>query len=602
MCLVVLGLGVLLVAGCSGRTTGASHHNSSNNTIRLNAIGSCDTTCTALMRFRVVGSSAWTNTPSFNVPNKVTNAPWSRTVTVFPGAKYEYQACGKESSQSQFFCAGPDGTSATTEKFTAGPLQARTTAATKVYDIEATLNGELSSTSSRRVTYWFEYGKTTAYGSREPFSSVAVDLAANLAKPVAQRVFLTEGTTYHYRVCLSDRSEPVENPTATLCGADQTFKTNVGTKSISCGQTITSNTTLGTDLNGCPDQGLVIGASNITLDLNGHTIEADGQIEDQCNGPGAGDWGIANAGGYDRVTVKNGAILGFEEGLISVGAADSVVHDLRLQALQSSSIMCQGIYLQDSDRAHIYANDVPVPAIVRGIGVIGGTGHTVETNTVISDHAGIALWASGSRVAGNAVCAEDFGIELVGADTNTIVGNTTHCTTHFDGIVMAQSNDNVVDRNTVSDVHYDSDPTEPSQFAGIEVVDHSSRNKITNNTVFNNDAPGIAIGILNEASSGASDANTVSGNTSHDNSGGAGSDGIIVGLEATNTLVELNTVYRNGDDGIDVDKAGTTLRSNTATNNSDWGIEAVAGILNGGGNRASGNGRAAQCLNITCSP
>jgi hypothetical protein len=32
------------------------------------------------------------------------------------------------------------------------------------------------------------------------------------------------------------------------------------------------------------------------------------------------------------------------------------------------------------------------------------------------------------------------------------------------------------------------------------------------------------------------------------------------------------------------------------------GIEVVAGVTSGGRNHASGNGRAAQWLNITCSP
>jgi hypothetical protein len=45
---------------------------------------------------------------------------------------------------------------------------------------------------------------------------------------------------------------------------------------VRCGQTITGDTTLDSDLTNCPGSGVVIGAENVTLDLNGHTIDGDG--------------------------------------------------------------------------------------------------------------------------------------------------------------------------------------------------------------------------------------------------------------------------------------------------------------------------------------
>jgi hypothetical protein len=43
------------------------------------------------------------------------------------------------------------------------------------------------------------------------------------------------------------------------------------------------------------------------------------------------------------------------------------------------------------------------------------------------------------------------------------------------------------------------------------------------------------------------------------------------------------------------------LESTTANDNGDLGIEAVAGVNDGGGNRASGNGNPAQCTGVACS-
>ena len=59
---------------------------------------------------------------------------------------------------------------------------------------------------------------------------------------------------------------------------------------------------------------------------------------------------------------------------------------------------------------------------------------------------------------------------------------------------------------------------------------------------------------------------------------------------------------RDADDpnGI-LDNPRTTITANTANDNLDYGIEAVAGVTDGGGNTASGNGNPAQCLNVTCS-
>jgi len=42
---------------------------------------------------------------------------------------------------------------------------------------------------------------------------------------------------------------------------------------VSCGDTITTDTTLDSGLLDCPNNGIVIGADDITLDLNGHTID-----------------------------------------------------------------------------------------------------------------------------------------------------------------------------------------------------------------------------------------------------------------------------------------------------------------------------------------
>ena len=45
---------------------------------------------------------------------------------------------------------------------------------------------------------------------------------------------------------------------------------------LSCGDTITTDATLHHNLVNCPNNGIIIGADNVTLDLNYHRIDGDG--------------------------------------------------------------------------------------------------------------------------------------------------------------------------------------------------------------------------------------------------------------------------------------------------------------------------------------
>jgi hypothetical protein len=92
-----------------------------------------------------------------------------------------------------------------------------------------------------------------------------------------------------------------------------------------------------------------------------------------------------------------------------------------------------------------------------------------------------------------------------------------------------------------------------------------------------------------------SDRNTVANNVANSKL----SDGILVNGNATATLLERKRTGANGHDGIEVDAAGPTVTRNTANENHEFGIDAVPGVVDGGGNRASGNGNP-ECLNVLC--
>jgi hypothetical protein len=111
---------VLSLPACSGKTTGVTNvvkESPWSYSSRLNAVGSCDTTCTAYMRWRPVGQTSWTNAAPITT-GRVSDAAWSQTARgLYPGPEYEYQACGKEASHGDFTCVGPDGRQGSVDRF-----------------------------------------------------------------------------------------------------------------------------------------------------------------------------------------------------------------------------------------------------------------------------------------------------------------------------------------------------------------------------------------------------------------------------------------------------------------------------------------------------
>src|SRR6478735_8724293 len=88
-----------------------------------------------------------------------------------------------------------------------------------------------------------------------------------------------------------------------------------GTPITACLQTVTTNAVLTHDLY-CPSStGILVGASGITIDLNGFVIRGDR----------LGPNGVDDAGGFDDVTIKNGVIRDFRDQGVLASNADGIV-------------------------------------------------------------------------------------------------------------------------------------------------------------------------------------------------------------------------------------------------------------------------------------
>lgn len=316
---------------------------------------------------------------------------------------------------------------------------------------------------------------------------------------------------------------------------------------VPCGAVITVNTKLASDLSNCPDDGVVIGRNGVTLDLNGHTIDGNDMDADQ---------GIDNTGGFDDLRVRGpGVIRDFSEGVSIQFADDSTVRRLRIVSNQD-----QGILVVDSDE-NVFEDNFLSGNGANGMFIMTGSDHGEVEDNVVSNNVmdGISLQGS-----------DDTEI-----DDNSILDNGGS------GVSLSMGSDgNRLTENFVFD----------NAVEGV-LLDDSSNNRIERNAALDNGANGISV-------TNVSNNNRIRRNSASDN----GADGILVDATSSGTLLVRNRAHRNAmDDGIEIANPVATVTRNTANNNAHYGIEAVLGVTDGGGNRASGNGNAAaQCLNVVC--
>jgi parallel beta-helix repeat protein len=398
------------------------------------------------------------------------------------------------------------------------------------------------------------------------------------------------------------------------------------TTEVSCGQTLTHSVRLANDLKDCPGDGLVIGASGVTVDLNGHTIDGVATQIDDCDVRPSGPAGIQNSGGYDGLTIKNGTLQQFSSGF-NAGSDTEAMADSRLVHLVARDNRFSGLTMGSgagdvTNDNRIVGNTVTGNGCAAGIVVNSGHGNLVSGNRATNNQTGILICCShdnavtGNVAAGNgedgiAVCCgpgaydnlvagnevrDNANIGIIvffGANHNTVRSNRV--SGNADNIVIVEGPGNRVIGNAVSNARGCSFCDPPTGF-GIAVGGDADATSIVGNIVSHTVWDGIRVGF------GDLDEGTViQGSLVRDNAvRDAAMDGIRVDTNTTGTVLRGNIAKGAGDDGLDVDSAATRLEGNLALLNRDLGIEAVPGVTDGGGNRARHNGNPAQCTGIAC--
>lgn len=365
--------------------------------------------------------------------------------------------------------------------------------------------------------------------------------------------------------------------TAAVVGALAFTVGPAGANHVSCGDTIVADTTLDGDLVNCPNNGILIGADDVTLDLNGHRIDGDGEPVKRCPKDEFCDVGLLNDG-HDGATVTGGSVREFGAGLFVRKARHN-----RVLGISSSRNEFFGFVIAESARSLIRdssGNGNPAPD-GDGIGVFGSHHVRILQNSFRRNALGMHVEDSTSIVIKQNQFSRnsDFGI-LMEADRNQVRRN--RCVRNGACINVAPGSRNVIARNRSS-----------RDGNGIS-IEKGRGNLVAHNVIVRTRRAGIYLGLQEPPIGGVN--NVVRRNLVI----ASGDDGFRVNEKDGHSLLKGNVARGAADDGFDVKSPSTTLIGNHAIRNGDLGIEAVFGVIDGGGNRASGNGNPLECTNVFC--
>lgn len=289
---------------------------------------------------------------------------------------------------------------------------------------------------------------------------------------------------------------------------------------VTCGQVITTDTTLDSDVGPCNGtDGIVVGADGITLDLNGHSVLGDPNLD------GESAVGIVMQS-RESVTVTSskdgGTVRDFDAGVtITQGSRANTVRDL---------------IVRDN------IGNITISDFGDGIVIFNSSDNVIKNNLV--DHNGPF----------DGIGVVEFGGGA--AERNTIEGNT------------------VINNNVPSSLTINQDD-------GIRLEPDTADNTVIGNTVANNGLDGIALfagsadGNVQGSTGNTVRGNNVQGNGFHDKTHRKG-DGIRLFTNADNpsagandNLVEDGTVRDNAANGIRVDSRDNEIRDNTTGGNGE---------------------------------
>ena len=413
--------------------------------------------------------------------------------------------------------------------------------------------------------------------------------------------------------------------------------------SVSCGTVITESITLTADVGPCAEDGLIIGASGVTVDLDGHQVL--GTYDPFPRSP-ADEEGITFRGVHDS-TVTDGTVTHFSTGIIIVGGSENRVTRMNVHDNIGQPAAGDGVAIYTSDGNRVDHNRVAHNGPASGITVLGefqtGSHHNEVSDNVVVDNDLPEL-----NGAGGPDWKRDVGIAIEGPGAthnqilrNRITGSGLHginvfptCSTGYDittGCPGTVPNDYNVIRGNVVNGNGFGEPLESAPVGdGIQIlakgprpVQMAGHNIVEGNTANGNMRNGITLGggngqeLTNETwtlggeSYGcfrpqggdpdnpivdSPDLCGVNDNTvTHNTASGNGSVGIYIGPRSDRNDVTHNTTNDNKRDGIAIGLAVRYDSEQNPVRDANGELVLIDGSEGHGNtlehNSATGNGR-----------
>ena len=273
-----------------------------------------------------------------------------------------------------------------------------------------------------------------------------------------------------------------------------------GAATIACGQTITQDTVLENDVGPCPTNlrhGLIVGADNITLDLNGHRVlGTPGLVND-----GAGIYVFRRTG----VTVRNGTVRDFDCGVAIEGGSGNTVTGLLAHdniGAVGLTRCAEGVAILSSQDNRVVGNQIVHNGPFGGVGVytVVNSEHNRTTSGVSRGNLIDSNQVVDNNLARSALINDSDGIRIETQSVFNVISNNNVTGSGLDGIALFSfAPDNTVRFNSVQNNGFLNPFRRNGD--GIRVFGGANRTTVTGNRVTGNAANGIIFhGVFNTPS------------------------------------------------------------------------------------------------------
>jgi parallel beta-helix repeat protein len=340
---------------------------------------------------------------------------------------------------------------------------------------------------------------------------------------------------------------------------------------LSCGDTITSDTVLTNDLLNCPSDGIVIGANDITLNCQRHTISG--------TGIGAGILAVSR----QNITIKNCTVQNFTRGirfdsttqsqLVKNTANNNSYFGISL-TFSSNNILTSNTAYNNSFDGFILSSfsnfNTLISNVAKSNNRHGFTLDVSSNNTLKSNGAydnnrdGFSLSSSNNTLTSNvAERNNNDGFILFSNSNNNLIGNLA-TDNEFSGLDLVSSSNNTLIGNLVQD----------NKNHGFRLSQSSSNNTLKSNIAYNNSFDGFFLELF-------SNFNILTSNTAYKNT-----NGFFLRFSSNNILTS-NKAYDNNNDGFflkggiyGVERSNfNSLNNNVADRNQGNGIHLLGPLI-----------------------